>query len=463
MLDFMLQSSSARSLYHNHASKLAIIDFHNHLSPKAVADNKYNYNITELWLSTDHYKWRAMRAAGISEHYITGEASNSQKFLKWAETVPQTLRNPLYHWTMLELKQYFDIDTPLCPETADNIYQHCNKLLSTPDYSICNLLAKKNVEVICTTDDPSDSLEHHQRFADNPHAKFKMLPTWRPDKLLAIENLAQFNLYILQLGQSANTDITSLSKLFSAIKKRQLFFHNMGCRLSDHGLDTFYGSQCTEEELSSLFKKLLCSKPLTAEETQKYRSGMVKHLATINHDMGWRQQFHVGPLRNNRTKLYTQLGADTGCDSINDKQIAQQLSSFLDNLDSTDHLAPTILYNLNPKDGEVMAAMAANFNNGTTPGKMQYGAAWWFLDHLSGMERQIDIVSNYGLLSQFVGMVTDSRSFLSFSRHDYFRRLLCNILGRELDNGLIPAAAYNQTAKIVEDICYYNALRYFNF
>lgn len=464
--DFLLGTDAARELYHGHAASMPIIDYHNHLSPQQVAEDFRAENIAQLWLSGDHYKWRAMRAAGIDERYITGDASDWKKFAKWAETVPQTIRNPLYHWTALELKRYFGVDTLLKPETAREIYDRCNSmLLSDPDaFSARGLLRRMNVEAICTTDDPADSLEYHIAYAktrktDDP----AMLPAWRPDKVMAVENAGVWNTYICKLAEVAGREITSFGDLLTVLRERQKFFVKAGCRVSDHGLDTFYGEDFTDAQLESLFAALRSGRELTEQETAVFKSGMLYHLAVMNHDQGWVQQFHVGPLRNNRTKLLQNYGPDAGCDSLDDKLVARPMGRFFDRLDRDGLLTKTIVYNLNPKDGEVMAAMAGNFNDGSVAGKMQYGAAWWFSDHLNGMERQMNILSDYGLLSRFVGMLTDSRSFLSFPRHEYFRRLLCDMLGRDLEKGLIPASEMAAVGRMVEDICYRNAKAYFGF
>lgn len=464
--DFLLGTDAARELYHGHAESMPIIDYHNHLSPKQVAEDFRADNIAQLWLGGDHYKWRAMRAAGIDERYITGDAPDSAKFAKWAETVPQTIRNPLYHWTALELKRYFRIDTLLKPETAREIYDRCNSmLLSDPDaFSARGLLRRMNVEAICTTDDPADSLEYHIEYAKTRNASDpSMLPAWRPDKVIAVENTGVWNTYICRLAEVAGREITSFGDLLAVLRERQKHFVEAGCRVSDHGLDTFYGEDFTDAQLESLFAALRNGRELTEPETAVFKSGMLYHLAVMNHEQGWVQQFHVGPLRNNRTKLLQNYGPDAGCDSLDDKPVARAMGRFFDRLDREGLLTKTIVYNLNPKDGEVMAAMAGNFNDGSVAGKMQYGAAWWFSDHLNGMERQMNILSDYGLLSRFVGMLTDSRSFLSFPRHEYFRRLLCDMLGRDLERGLIPASEMAAVGRMVEDICYRNAKAYFGF
>lgn len=464
--DFLLGTDAARELYHGHAASMPIIDYHNHLSPKQVAEDYRAENIAQLWLGGDHYKWRAMRAAGIDERYITGAASDWEKFAKWAETVPQTMRNPLYHWTALELKRYFGIDTLLKPETAREVYDRCNAMLQgDPDrFSARGLLRGMNVEAICTTDDPADSLEYHLAYAQTrKEGDPAMLPAWRPDRVVAAEDVAAWNTYIDRLAGAAGSEIATFADLLDVLRQRQRFFAEAGCRVSDHGLDTFYGEDFMDSELETLFTMLRSGRSLSGTETAVFKSGMLYHLAVMNCELGWVQQFHVGPLRNNRTRLMLDYGPDAGCDSLDDKPVAYAMGRFLDRLDREGLLARTIVYNLNPKDGEVMAAMAGNFNDGSVPGKMQYGAAWWFSDHLDGMERQVNILSDYGLLSRFVGMLTDSRSFLSFPRHEYFRRLLCDMLGRDLERGSIPLSEMAAVGRMVEDICYGNAKGYFGF
>ncbi len=464
--DFLLGSDAARELYHGHAERMPILDYHNHLSSRQVAEDYRADNIAQLWLGGDHYKWRAMRAAGVEERYVTGEASDWEKFARWAETVPQTLRNPLYHWTALELKRYFGVDMLLKPATAREIYDCCNAMLADdPDsFSARGLLRRMHVEVICTTDDPVDSLEYHMAYARSRAAGDpQMLPAWRPDKVVAVESPDGWNGYVDRLSEVVGRPVDSFAALLEALRERQRFFASAGCRVSDHGLDTFYGEEFTDAGLESLFTVLREGEALSAEEQRVFKSGLLYHLAVMNAEQGWVQQFHVGPLRNNRTVLMQSYGPDAGADSLDDQPVARAMGRFFDRLDREGMLARTIVYNLNPKDGEVMAAMAGNFQDGTVPGKMQYGAAWWFSDHLNGMERQMDILSDYGLLSRFVGMLTDSRSFLSFPRHEYFRRLLCDMLGRDIERGRIPLSEMDTVGQMVEAICYGNAKAYFGF
>ncbi len=459
---FLLENEEAVELYHAHAEKMPIIDYHNHLNPQLIAEDYQFESITELWLGGDHYKWRALRANGIEEKYVTGNATDQEKFAAWAQTVPYTMRNPLYHWTHLELKRYFDIDCLLKPDSAARIYQECNEKLRDKAFSTRGLLKRMNVEVLCTTDDPVDSLEYHRKIADDGF-RIKVLPTWRPDKVMAVEDVKNYCNYIGRLGEVADVDICSFEDLLKALRKRQRYFALLGCRLSDHGLNEFPDADFTIEELKVLFKRLLARIPLNASERAVFKAGMLYHLAVMNHEMGWVQQFHVGAIRNNNRRLFDRLGADIGCDSIADTSLADAMSKFFSRLDKAGNLTRTILYNLNPKDTEVMVTMAYNFNDGILIGKMQYGAAWWFLDQMDGMTKQINALSNLGLLSHFVGMLTDSRSFLSFPRHEYFRRLLCNILGKDIEKGVLPHQEIEFIGEMVENISYYNAKSYFRF
>ena len=457
--DFLLHSKEAKLLYHEYAKDLPIIDYHNHLSPKQIAENKPIGNITRAWLSEDHYKWRGMRANGIEENYISGDASKEEKFQKWAETVPNTLRNPLFHWTQLELKRYFNIDAVLQPSNASEIYSEANSILEnkTP----AQLLEQMKVEVICTTDDPTDDLRYHQQIANSGYFT-KVYPTFRPDELFFIEE-EKFNGYLEKLGACVNSQITSYTQLTDAIDKRIEFFNENGCKLSDYGISgEFSFVDFSNQELKEIFDKRLQGKELTELEMQKYRSSLLLHLSKKYHEKGWVQQFHLGVIRNNNTRLNKLVGADAGCDSIADYPIIEGLSRFLNALDTTNQLAKTITYNLNPAQNESFATMMGNFNTGGIPGKMQWGAAWWFLDQKDGIEKQINVLSNMGLLSKFVGMLTDSRSFLSFPRHEYFRRILCNLLAEDLRKGLIPNDV-SFIGKMIEDICYNNAVEYFQF
>lgn len=458
--DFLLSNETAKELYHNYAAGLPIIDYHCHLPPNEIASDKQFPNLTSVWLNGDHYKWRAMRANGISEQYITGGASDQEKFQKWSETVPYTMRNPLYHWTHLELKRYFGVDELLNGKSAQSIYDHCSTLLNSPDYSVRNLLTMMNVEIVCTTDDPLDDLAQHAAIkADN--CPIMVIPAFRPDKAILIQ-ADIFPDYIRKLSDLTNVDTESFAGLVAALAKRAEYFHNRGCRLADHGLEQVYAADYSEADLDAILKRRLSGEKLFDGEALLFQSAVLFELGRLYHSLGWTQQFHLGALRNTNRRMLSELGPDTGYDSIGDFSQAKSLSRFLDNLEASNQLTKTILYNLNPRDNEVMATMVGNYNDGITPGKMQFGSAWWFLDQLDGMEKQMNALSNMGLLSRFVGMLTDSRSFLSFPRHEYFRRLLCNMFGKDVENGLLP----NDTAwigKIISDVSYYNAKNYFGF
>ena len=459
--DFLLHSEAAKTLYHNYAKTQPIFDYHCHLSPKDIAEDRQFENLTQIWIEGDHYKYRAMRANGIDEKYITGDASDYEKFLKWADTVPNTLRNPLYHWTHLELKNYFGITTLLDSNSAETIYNEATALLKKPEYSIRNILLKMNVKVVGTTDDPTDDLQYHKKIK-NDNFEIKVLPSFRPDKATEIEKGQAFVEWIKKLEQSVGFSIPDFSKLIQALNNRHDFFHEMGCRISDHGHTTFYGENFTDEEVNSIFQNALQGKSPSDLEVNKYKSAVLFELASMNKAKSWAQQFHVGAIRNNNAKMLQELGPDQGFDSLGDLNMADNMSKFFGKLSKNDALTKTIVYNLNPRDSEMFASMAANFNDGKIAGKMQYGAAWWFLDQKDGMEKQLNVLSNFGLLSRFVGMVTDSRSFLSFPRHEYFRRILCNLMGQDVENGELPADM-EWLGKLVKDISYTNASEFFNF
>lgn len=459
--DFLLSNEFARRLYHDYASKQPIIDYHCHLPPRDIAEDTRFENLTAIWLAGDHYKWRAMRALGVPETYITGGASPIEKFRKWAYTVPYTVRNPLFHWTLLELKRYFDVDELLTEKTADAIYQSCTDKLQTPPYHTRNLLKRMQVRVVCTTDDPTDTLEYHRKIAASDFS-IRVIPAFRPDKAYAVEKPAAFNQYISRLSEVSGVTISDHDSLLEALEKRVDFFHSHGCRLSDHGLEHLYYFEKAPADISVIFGKLKNNEYLSVDEARYFRFVTLLGLCRMYHARGWAQQFHLGALRNNNTRMLDTLGPDTGFDSIGDFSQARNLSSFLNELDRTDQLPRTILYNLNPADNEVFAAMIGNFNDGKTRGKMQYGSAWWFLDQKDGMEKQINALSNIGLLSCFVGMITDSRSFLSYPRHEYFRRILCNLIGKDVENGELPPDE-KWLGKLVADVCYYNAREYFQF
>lgn len=459
--NFLLKTKTAEYLYHEHAAKLPIIDYHCHLSPQQIAENRNFDNITQPWLHGDHYKWRAMRTNGVDERYCTGNATDREKFMKWAETVPYTMRNPLYHWTHLELQRYFDIYDLLSPQTADAVYEKTAALLKQPGFTPVELIRTMKVEVVCTTDDPIDTLEYHRMIREN-YREIKVIPAWRPDKLLTIDNPTQFISYVRALAQTSEITIDSYARLLEAIDKRHLYFHDTGCRLSDHGLDGFYAEDYTASELETIFKKTMSGMRPTETEILKFRSAMLYELAVMDFNRGWTQQFHVGALRNNNSRMLKTFGPDGGFDSIGDYRYATSMSRFLNKLDLNGKLTKTILYNLNPSDNEMMATMLGNFQDGIIPGKIQWGSGWWFLDQKDGIEKQLNTLSNLGLISRFIGMLTDSRSLLSYPRHEYFRRILCNLIGNDVENGELPDDKA-WLGKITEDICYYNARNYFNF
>ena len=459
--DFLLGGDEARRLYHEYAEGMGIIDYHCHLPPEDIAKDKRWENITQVWLYGDHYKWRAMRANGIDEKYCTGEASDYEKFEKFAETMEYLLRNPLYHWTQLELKRYFDVSELLGPKTAEAIWEKCNAKIQQKVFSSRGLMKQSGVVLACTTDDPTDSLSHHEAIAADESFEVSVFPTWRPDKGMAVEDAGAFNEWLDTLAAAANVDIRDFGSYMDALNKRHSFFHEHGCRLSDHGLETAYACDYTHGEIDAIFTKVRGNKELSGEEMQKFKSAMLYEFGIMDCEQGWTQQYHFGALRNNNSQMFAKLGADTGFDSIGDSQIAKSLSRLLDRLDSQGNLAKTIFYNLNPGDNEVLATMAGNFQDSSVAGKMQLGSGWWFLDQKNGMEQQIETLSQLGLLRRFVGMLTDSRSFLSYTRHEYFRRILCNILGGDIAAGLIPNDM-KLVGKMVRDICYNNAASYFN-
>ena len=459
--DFLLDSPVAQQLYREYAANLPIIDYHNHLSPADIATDRQYKSITSLWLGGDHYKWRAMRANGICERLITGDASDEEKFGAWASTVPYTMRNPLYHWTHLELKRYFHIHTLLDEQSANDIYKECNARLQKSAYSVRNLLRKMKVQVVCTTDDPCDSLEYHLQM-QKEGSDIRMLRAFRPDNCIATENPAKWQQYTQRLGAVSGKEINQYDDLIDALKKRHDFFAKAGCSISDHGCETMQATDFTKTSVVNIFGKLMTGQALCDEEAAIFKSAVLYQLALLDHEKGWVQQWHVGALRNTNSRLQKLLGADAGVDSIGDFSTARSMAAFFDKLDSTGQLSKTIIYNLNPADSEMYATMIGNFQDGSVAGKMQYGAAWWFLDQKNGIENQLEVLSNMGLLSRFVGMLTDSRSFLSFPRHEYFRRILCNMMGNDIENGLLPNDMA-RIGKMVSDICYFNAKSYFNF
>lgn len=464
--NFLLQTPTAQKLYHEHAAGMPIIDYHCHLIPKMVADDHKFSSITEIWLGGDHYKWRAMRSNGVPERFCTGtDTTDWEKFEKWAETVPYTFRNPLYHWTHLELKTAFGIDKLLNPETAREIFEACNdKLQNDPTMTARGLMRRYNVETVCTTDDPVDSLEYHKAVADSGF-EIKMLPTWRPDKAMAVENPAAFRAYVEKLAEVSGVEINKFQDLVDALQKRHDFFESMGCRLSDHGIEEFYAADYTQDEIDAIFNKVYGGKELSKEEIHKFKSAMLVVFGEMDYESGWTQQFHYGAIRDNNSKMFKLLGPDTGFDSIGEFTTAKSMSKFLDTLNSRGKLTKTILYNLNPCANEVIATMLGNFQDGSVAGKIQFGSGWWFLDQKDGMQKQMNALSVLGLLSRFVGMLTDSRSFLSYPRHEYFRRTLCNLVGNDIENGEVPYTGYEEARvnKMIEDICYNNAKNYFKF
>ncbi|HZY24287.1 MAG TPA: glucuronate isomerase [Bacteroidales bacterium] len=458
--NFLLNNKKAEKLYHNYAENQPIIDFHCHLSPAMIANDYQFENLTQAWLQGDHYKWRAMRMNGINEIYCTGNEPDRIKFEKWAETVPSTAGNPLYHWTHLELARYFNITNLLSPSTAHEIFNQTSALLKTREFSVRSLITKMNVELICTTDDPTDTLEYHQKLKEA--FQIKILPTFRPDNIIKTDDPEIFISYISKLEQIAGAEIKNFDALVEIIDKRHKYFHDMGCRLTDHGLDRFHFTGFTISEVDSIFRKLLDGENISADESEKYKTAILLEICMLNHKRNWTQQFHIGALRNNNARMFMKMGPDTGWDSIGSVQDPKKMSDFLNMLDKDDKLARTILYNLNPAENEMMITMAGNFNDGSSAGKVQYGPAWWFLDQKNGMEKHFKDVASLGLLRRFIGMVTDSRSFLSYPRHEYFRRILCNYVGDEVEKGLIPDDE-ELLKTLIEGVSYKNAKEYLAF
>ncbi len=459
--DFLLNTKTAERLYHEYAAPLPVLDYHCHLPPQQIASDRRFENMTEIWLNSDHYKWRAMRANGVNEEYITGKKSDWEKFREWAATVPYTLRNPLYHWTHLELKRYFKIDSILNRDSAKEIFETCNSKLQTPGYSVRNLLKLMRVELVCSTDDPTDSLEHHLKLKKE-RFEIRVLPAFRPDNALRIDDPDFFNQYLKELEKAADLTINSYKTYLDALKSRHEFFHASGCRLSDHGLEQLVSESFTDTETRAIFDKALKGGTSDPKDADKFKTAVLLQLAEWDHEKGWVQQFHLGALRHNNSRMLSTLGPNTGFDSIGDFQQGRALSGFLNALDKKNRLAKTILYNVNPSDNELMATMVGNFNDGSVAGKIQWGSAWWFMDQKEGITRHLNALSNMGLLSRFIGMITDSRSFLSYPRHEYFRRILCDLIGTEIENGELPNDI-SWTGKLIQDICYHNAKHYFNW
>lgn len=457
--DFLLNSETAKYLYHNHAKNMPIFDYHCHLIPSQIAEDKRYNNITEIWLYGDHYKWRAMRSFGIEEDYITGDKSDLEKFKAFASIMPYLIGNPIYHWSHLELKRFFGIEETLSEKNAEEIWSRCNEIIQSPDFSARTMISKSNVKYIATTDDPADDLRYHIQMAKEENFDCEVRPTLRPDKVVKIGD-GGFDQYIKTLGKTENTTITSYKELMEVMEKRVQFFADNGCTITDHALDRVYFKKATEEEVDAIFKKALNEENLNQDEVEKYSTLTMVNLGKMYHRHGMVMQLHMSALRNNNSRMFRKLGPDIGFDSIDDGEIAQPLSRFLDLLDTEDKLPKTILYCLNPKDNEVLGTMLGNFQGGGIAGKIQFGSGWWFNDQKDGMERQMMALSQLGLISQFVGMLTDSRSFLSYTRHEYFRRILCNYIGGLVENGEYPSDM-EILGEIIENICYNNAKRYF--
>ncbi|WP_339705808.1 glucuronate isomerase [Algoriphagus aquimarinus] len=459
--DFLLHNEYAKTLYHQYAKDLPIIDYHNHLPPAEINANKSFENISKVWLAGDHYKWRAMRTFGINEKFITGDASDAEKFTNWAKTVPFTLRNPLYHWTHLELKRYFGFDELLSEANASEVYLHCNSLLQQDSFSTRGLLKQMKVEVVCSTDDPIDSLDQHVSF-HKKESELGMYPAFRPDKAYGVENPTFYLNYLNQLGGTTGIEINSFEKLVEALSKRIDYFHERGCRLSDHGLEQLYFFEENDFSIDSIFKQVQSGKILSTQEVNFFKYTTLLALCKMYHAKGWVQQFHLGALRNTNERSLRILGPDTGFDSIGDFSQAKAMGAFFNKLNLDDQLTKTAIYNNNPGDNEIFATMIGNFNDGSIKGKIQFGSGWWHLDQKDGMEKQLNALSNMGLVSCFIGMLTDSRSFLSFPRHEYFRRILCNLFGQDVANGELPWDE-KWLGGIISDICYNNAKQYFDF
>lgn len=459
--NFLLNTKTAERLFHEYAKDIPIIDYHNHLPPREIAEDKQFENLTQAWLYGDHYKWRAMRTCGIDESYITGNKTDWEKFEQWSVTVPYTMRNPLYHWTHLELQRYFGVSEILKHSSAKKIYDDTSNLLQQPGYSVRGLLSRMNVELVCTTDDPVDTLEYHRQIKESGF-DIRVLPAFRPDQAMNTGDVGKLKQYIQKLEKAANLSISSFNQYLDALKNRHDFFASAGCQISDHGLEHVYAEDFSEAEVKTIFDKILQEKPLSEIEALQFRSAMLYYFAIWDYEKGWTQQYHLGALRNNNSRKMGELGADTGWDSIGDFSHARNLSRFLDKLDKENKLAKTIIYNLNPSDNEVFATMTGNFNDGSVAGKIQWGSAWWYLDQKDGMTKQLNTLSSMGLLSKFVGMLTDSRSFLSFPRHEYFRRILCDLFGTEVEQGELPNDL-PWIGKLLQDVCYNNNKNYFKW
>ena len=456
--DFLLMTDTAKTLYHNYAKNMPIYDFHCHLNPKEIYENKKYKNITEVWLGGDHYKWRAMRSNGVDERYITGDADDKEKFMKWAETIDECYGNPLFHWTHLELKRFFGIDLVLSKETAEEVWNLTNEKLTTDKFTARELIKMSNVKTLCTTDDPIDSLEYHIALKEDKSFDVVVNPAFRPDKGIRIEK-DEFIPWFNRLEELYGNKIDSIDKYTSALESRIEFFHQVGCRISDHALDPVVFEKGTKEEVNTILLKKLAGEELTEKEIKQFKTYVMIFLGKEYSKRKWVMQIHVGCIRNNSTRMFNKLGADTGYDAIDDELFLRALSKLLDTLDTTDELPKTIIYNLNPRDNEAIGTLIGCFQDGKTPGKIQFGSGWWFLDQKDGMTRQMTALANLGLLSRFVGMLTDSRSFLSYTRHEYFRRILCNLLGDWVERGELPNNI-ERLGKMVENICYNNVNNY---
>ena len=459
--DFLLQNKAARELYHGYAAAMPIIDYHCHLPPAEIAQDKRWENMTRVWLGGDPYKWRALRSNGIDEHFITGDAPDREKFQKFAETMPYLLRNPLFDWSHLELARYFDIDDLLTPDTAEKIWNKTAAQLADPGFSARGFMTRSHVRLVCTTDDPCDGLEHHVAVKASGFGP-QVLPTWRPDKAMAIDRPSFWNGWIDRLEAAAGMAVATWDDLLSALQKRHDFFAQNGCRLSDYGLDTLYGEPYAESDIRRLFARVRQGGEASCAEVAAFRSAFLFEGLSMDARSNWSAQIHYGAMRNNNTKMFQKLGPDTGFDSIGDWNAAVPMSRLFDHLEQADALPRVIIYTLNPCANEMIGTMLGNFQRGPEPGRMQFGSGWWFNDQKDGMLRQLEALSQLGLLSRFVGMLTDSRSFLSYTRHEYFRRVLCNLLGTDITEGKIPNDIA-WTGEIVKDICYRNAVRYFGF
>ncbi len=460
---FLLQNESAKRLYHDVAAGLPIIDYHNHLPPNEIAEDRSFENLTRIWLAGDHYKWRAMRTCGVDEKFITGDASDKEKFLAWAAVVPKTVKNPLYHWAHMELSDPFGItDRLLNGETAEKIWDECNEMLQTPDFSARNILRRRNVKVVATTDSPVDSLEHHKAYQQESDTPFLMVPTFRPDAGMHVETGEPFKQWVLQLEKASGMSITEYHHFLDALRNRHDYFHELGCRASDHGIAEPFSDPFTDQQLKKTFRDAMSGKSISQEDARSFKSAFLYHCGLMNHEKGWVFQLHIGALRNNSSRMMAKLGPDSGFDSMGGVELGRSLARLLDRLDSDNRLPKTVLYNINPRDNELLVTMAGNFQDGSVPGKVQHGPPWWFLDQKDGIEKQIESLSNMGILSEFIGMTTDSRSFLSFSRHEYFRRILCNIIGQDVENGLVPNDEGLLTS-LIKKICFKNVEGYFRY